>query len=61
MRPNVPMRRSGAHCSVVATKRSNVRGAKGAGTRVQWESTGNRRNFLSWQKAAAFLAGARAG
>src|ERR1700730_17105026 len=30
-RLKVPMHRSGAHCLVVATKRSNVRGAKGAG------------------------------
>ena len=31
MRPKVPKHQSGAHCSVVAGKRSNVRGAKGAG------------------------------
>ena len=30
-RPKVPMHRPGAHCSVLARKRSNVRGAKGAG------------------------------
>ena len=30
-RPKVPMRRPGADCSVVAMKRSNARGAKGAG------------------------------
>jgi hypothetical protein len=30
-RPTVPMHRPGAHCPVVAWKRSNVRGAKGAG------------------------------
>ena len=49
-RPKVPMRRLGADCSVVAEKRGNARGAKGAGHRhlsrvnrqreepdVQWE------------------------
>ena len=30
-RPKVPIRRAGADCPVVAKKRSNVRGAKGAG------------------------------
>ena len=30
-RPKVPMRQSGADCSVVARKRGNARGAKGAG------------------------------
>ena len=33
VRPKVPMRRSGADCSVVAWKRGNARGAKGAGHR----------------------------
>jgi len=32
-RPKVPMRRRGADCPVVATKRGNARGAKGAGHR----------------------------
>ena len=31
MRPKVPMRQPESHCSIVAKKRSNVRGAKGAG------------------------------
>src|SRR6516162_6680962 len=31
MRPKVPMRQPGSHCSIVARKRSNARGAKGAG------------------------------
>jgi hypothetical protein len=35
-RPKVPMRRVGADCSVVAKKRGNARGAKGAGHR-RWE------------------------
>ena len=35
-RPKVPMRRVGADCSVIARKRGNARGAKGAGHR-RWE------------------------
>ena len=37
-RPKVPMRQSGADCPVVVVKRSNFRGAKGAGhpRRYQW-------------------------
>src|SRR6516162_9636360 len=31
VRPKVPMRRVGADCSVIARKRGNARGAKGAG------------------------------
>jgi hypothetical protein len=31
MRLKVPMHQPGSHCSIVARKRSNVRGAKGAG------------------------------
>jgi hypothetical protein len=31
MRPKLPMHRSGAHCFVVARKRGNSRGVKGAG------------------------------
>jgi hypothetical protein len=48
-RPKVPMRRPGADCSVVAVKRVNSRGAKGAGhpRRGQSESTGNRKNSLA--------------
>jgi hypothetical protein len=40
-RLNVLMRRPGSDCSIVVTKRSNVRGAKGAGhprwDRVNWK------------------------
>jgi hypothetical protein len=39
-RPKVPMHRSGSHCSIVARKRSNVRGAKGAGHLRQAEVNG---------------------
>src|SRR5262245_23140046 len=42
-RPKVPMRRLGADCSVVATKRGNARGAKGAGHRHELGSTGSYR------------------
>jgi hypothetical protein len=50
-RLKVPKHWPGSHCSIVAKKRSNVRGAKGAGhSRChQTESTGNRRN--SWMAA----------
>ena len=46
VRPKVPMRKPGADCSVVARKRGNARGAKGAGhlRRDRYGSTGNRRN-----------------
>src|SRR5262249_43205965 len=43
-RPKVPMRRGGADCPVVALKRRNGRGAKGAGHRHWVGSTGNGRN-----------------
>jgi hypothetical protein len=45
-RPKVPIRRAGTDCPVVALKRSNVRGAKGAGhsRHGQVWSTGNGRN-----------------
>src|SRR6516162_8760378 len=43
-KPKVPMRRRGADCPVVALKRGNARGAKGAGHRHWVGSTGNGRN-----------------
>jgi len=43
-RPKVPMRWGGADCLVVALKRGNARGAKGAGHRHWVGSTGNGRN-----------------
>ncbi len=48
VRPKVPMRRPGADCFVVAVKRGNSRGAKGAGDQRgdRSGSTGNRRNPL---------------
>jgi hypothetical protein len=54
-RPKVPIRRSGADCSAVATKRGNARGAKGAGhsRRDQTWSTGNRRNRLIVAKSGS--------
>ncbi len=36
VRPKVPMRQSGADCSVVPMKRGNARGGKGAGHR-RWD------------------------
>jgi hypothetical protein len=41
-RPKVPMRHPGADCSVIAWRRGNARGAKGAGhpRRDRTESTG---------------------
>ena len=54
VRPKVPMRRVGADCSVIARKRGNARGAKGAGHRLEIGSTGNGRNPIFNWKAAAF-------
>jgi hypothetical protein len=58
-RPTVPMRRAGADCSVVAMRRGNSRGAKGAGHRVGIDmgqlATGGTR--WSRRKAPAFQGG----
>src|SRR6516225_5567278 len=43
-RLKVPMHRSGSDCSIVVMKRGNARGAKGAGYRHCFGSTGNGRN-----------------
>jgi hypothetical protein len=55
-RPTVPMCRTGADCSVVAMRRGNARGAKGAGHRVGIDmgqlATGGTR--WSRRKAPAF-------
>src|SRR6516225_4511004 len=45
-RPKVPMCRRGAHRLVVAMKRGNARGAKGAGHQRWIGSTGNGRNLI---------------
>src|SRR5215472_7459902 len=51
-RPKVPMRRTGADCSVIARKRGNARGAKGAGHQ-RWERA-------NWQQEEpSFLDGRR--
>jgi hypothetical protein len=62
-RPKVPKRRSGADCSVVALKRGNSRGAKGAGhlRRNQFGSTGNGRNLLISAEGGSLQRVARAG
>ena len=53
-RPKVPMRRRGADCPVVALKRRNGRGAKGAGHR-HWGRVNRQREEPDNQwKAAAF-------
>ena len=55
-RPKVPRRQSGADCFVVAVRRGNARGAKGAGhsrrDRQGQRATGGTRWFR--RKAAAF-------
>jgi hypothetical protein len=51
----VRMRRRGADCSVIAMKRGNARGAKGAGHRHRIGPTGNRRSLIIKWKAAAFM------
>src|SRR5260370_8079767 len=45
MRPKVPKHRSGSHCSIVARKRRNVRGAKGAGHPPQDGGNGQPKAF----------------
>ena len=62
-RPKVPIRRLGADCSVVALKRGNSRGAKGAGhlRRNQFGSTGNGRNLLISAEGGSLQGVARAG
>ena len=49
-RPKVRMHRSGAHCLVRATMRSNARGAKGAGHPRQDGVNGQPEELLSWRK-----------
>jgi len=54
-RPKVPMRRLGADCFVVAMRRGNGRGAKGAGHR-HWDRVNRQREEPDNQwKAAAFV------
>ncbi len=62
-RPKVPMRQTGADCSVVAMKRGNARGAKGAGhpRRDRKWSTGNRRNSMVLMEGGSLQWVARAG
>ena len=61
VRPKVPMRRAGADGFVVARKRGNARGAKGAGHYVEIGSTGNRRNPMFSTEGGSLLLVARAG
>src|SRR5437588_3412267 len=53
-RPKVPMRRLGADCFVVALKRGNARGAKGAGHRHLARVNRQREEPDVQWKAAAF-------
>src|SRR6201987_484339 len=53
-RPKVPTRRRGADCSVVASKRGNARGAKGAGHRHLARVNRQREEPAVQWKAAAF-------
>src|SRR5450830_176133 len=60
-RPKVPMRHPGADCFVVAMKRGNARGAKGAGHR-RWERANWQQEELQFSTEGGSLrAVARAG
>ena len=63
VRPKVLMHKPGADCSVVARKRGNGRGAKGAGhlRRDRYGSTGNRRNSMMSAEGGSLQWVARAG
>ena len=60
-RPKVPMHRSGAHCSVVARKRGNSRGAKGAGHPRRDGVNGQPEELLVLMEGGSLLWVARAG
>src|ERR1700676_3618617 len=60
-RPKVPMRRSGADCSVVVMRRGNACGAKGAGHR-RWERANWQQDELQFSTEGGSLRSmARAG
>jgi hypothetical protein len=63
VRLKVPMRQSGTDCSVVAMKRGNTRGAKGAGhsRRDPFGSTGNGMNLRVSAEGGSLYWAARAG
>jgi hypothetical protein len=54
-RLKVPTHRSGAHSFVVARKRVMPAERRRQVPHVVIESTGNRRNSISWRKAVAFM------
>jgi hypothetical protein len=60
-RSKVPMHRSGAHCFVVARKRGNSRGAKGAGHPGRGGVNGEPEELLVWMEGGSLLWVARAG
>ena len=61
VRPKVPMHRSGAHCFVVAKKRGNSRGAKGAGHPRQDGVNGQPEELLVLMEGGSLLWVVRAG
>ena len=60
-RLKVPMHRPGAHCFVVARKRGNARGAKGAGHPSQDGVNGKPEELLVLMEGGSLLRVARAG
>ena len=60
-RPKVPKHRSGAHCFVVAKKRGNARGAKGAGHPHRDGVNGEPEELLVLMEGGSLRAVARAG
>ena len=60
-RPKVPMHRSGAHCFVIARKRGNSRGAKGAGHPRRGGVNGKPEELLVLMEGGSLLWVARAG
>ena len=55
MRPTVPMHWPGAHCFVVAEKRGNSRGAKGAGYPRQDGVNGQPEELLVLREGGSLL------
>jgi len=56
-RLKVPMRQPESHCSIIARKRSNVRGAKGAGHPRQEGVNGQPEELLPWRKPGGASSG----
>ena len=60
-RLKVPMRQPESHCSIIARKRSNVRGAKGAGHPRQDGVNGEPEELLVLMEGGSLFGVARAG